>query len=59
MASERWLIDKDEWTPPLHASSRRRGAVVRRSTTPSAANAERFLAERGLRATTVRVTGSC
>lgn len=54
LAAERWLIDKDEWTPPaarkVAEEKRRREAEYN----TVGGYAERFLAERGLRATTVR-----
>jgi len=54
LAAERWLIDKDEWTPP---AARKAAEEKRRRETEYntvGGYAERFLAERGLRATTVR-----
>ena len=52
--TERSLIDREEWTPP---TARRMAAEATRAragaSTPSAAFAERYLAERDLRPTTV------
>ena len=55
LAAERWLIDRDEWTPPTmrKAAEEKRRREAEFNTVGG--YAERFLAERGLRATTGRI----
>ena len=55
LAAERALIDRDEWTPPQARKAAEPSVEsARRRPTRSRAFAERYLAERGLRPTTVR-----
>ena len=59
LATERSLIDREEWSPP----AARRMAVERRerqaASNTVAAFAKRYLVERDLRPATVRATGRC
>ena len=54
LATERSLIDREEWSPPAaRRGGRGASGSARPRSTPSARFAERYLAERDLRPTTV------
>ena len=54
LAAERALIDREAWTPPRARQAAREKREAAAATNTVAAFAERYLAERGLRPTTVK-----